>query len=299
MKRTILITGAAGFIGRRLAALLVEKHSVRCMVRDAGRAKDLLPSGVALVEGDMTDAASLNAAVAGVDAVVHLAAAKNDEPATVAVNVGGAANLVAACKAAGVKRVINVGTQASRLARRGAYGETKLKSDEILNASGLEVTTLLPSLVYGPRDSGAFGKLARATARAPFVPVIGDGTVRFNPIHVDDLCRVVEGCLSEPKTAGRTFNVGGSETVTLNALIDMIGVQLGKTPLKFHLPEEAAMLIARMLSGVMSAPPLTVSNVLGAVQSAPDADYAAVFDVVGFKPRPLSNGMKEALSSAL
>lgn len=294
-KKTVLITGAAGFIGRRLAALLVEKYFVRCLVRDVVRVKGLLPSSADLVQGDMTDVASLKAAVAGVDSVVHLAAAKNDQPSTIAVNVGGAVNLVAACKAAGVKRVINVGTQASRLARRGAYGETKLKSDEIFNASGLEVTTLLPSLVYGPQDAGAFGKLARATASAPFVPVIGDGSVRFNPIHVDDLCRVIEGCLREPKTAARTFNVGGLESVTLNALIDLIGARLGKKPLKIHLPEPAAMLIARALSVMVSSPPLTVSNVLGAVQSAPDADFAAVFDAVGFRPRPLSDGIKEAL----
>jgi len=294
-KKTILITGGAGFIGRRLAALLVDRYSVRCLVRDAARAKGILPAAVELAQGDMTDPASLISAAAGVEAVVHLAAAKNDESDSLAVNVGGAVNLVAACKASGVRRVINVGTQAARLARRGAYGDTKAKSDEIFNTSGLEVTTLLPSLVYGPQDAGAFGKLARATASAPFVPVIGDGTVRFNPIHVDDLCRVIEGCLREPKTAGRAFNVGGSETVTLNALLDLIGARLGRQPLRVHLPERAAMLIARVLSAVMSSSPLSVSNVLGAVQSAPSADYAAVFDVLGFKPRPLALGIKEAL----
>ena len=77
----------------------------------------------------MTDLASLKAALTGVDAVVHLAALKSDEKDVVAVNVGGARNLAEACRAAGVKRVINIGSQSSRMARRGDYGNTKAESD--------------------------------------------------------------------------------------------------------------------------------------------------------------------------
>lgn len=293
-KKTILITGAAGFIGRRLASLLAERFAVRCLVRDLPRAKRLLPPAAELVRGDMTDAGSLAAAASGADAVVHFAALKSDEPDTVAVNVGGAVNLVAACKAAGVRRVINVGTQASRLARRGAYGESKAKADEIFAASGLDVTTLLPSLVYGKRDTGAFGKLARAAASSPVVPVIGDGTARFRPVHVDDVCAVVTGCLAEPRTIGRVYHVGGPDAITLNALIDLIGERLGRAPLKLHLPETAAMLIARLLAPARR-PPLTISNVLGAVQSAPDADYGEVFAELGLKPRSLADGLNDAL----
>lgn len=294
-KNKVLITGATGFIGRRLASRLVDRYAVRCLVRDAARAKSLLPAGVELVQGDMTDAASLKAAISGADAVVHLAARKGDEPDIAAVNVGGAHNLVAACRAAGVRRVINIGSQASRLARRGAYGETKARSDEAFAASGLEVTTLIPSLVYGPNDPGVFGKLARVTASAPFVPVIGDGSVRFQPVHVDDACAVVEGCLAEPRTIGKTYAVGGPASVTLVGLIDLIGAAIGKKPLKVHLPYWAAMGIARVLGLFLASPPLSVSNVTGAVQSAPDADYGAVFAELGLEPRTLAEGLKDAL----
>lgn len=295
-KKKILITGATGFIGRRLAVLLDGTFTVRCLVRDAVRAKGLLPPGVELLTGDVTDAASLKAAVSGADAVVHLAARKGDEPDIVAVNVGGAHNLIEACRAAGVRRVINVGSQAARLARRGAYGETKARSDEAFAASGLEVTTLVPSLVYGPHDTGVFGKLARVTASAPFVPVIGDGSVRFRPVHVDDVCAVIAGCLAEPRTIGKTYAVGGPASVTLVELIDLIGAARGRKPLKIHLPYWAAMAIARVLGLFLASPPLSVSNVTGAVQSAPDADYAAAFSELGLEPRALAEGLKDALT---
>lgn len=296
-RKTVLITGATGFIGRRLAAVLSDQYAVRGLVRHLARAKALLPDNVELARGDLTDAASLKAAVAGADAVVHLAALKGDEPDIVAVNVGGAHNLVAACEAAGVRRVINVGTQAARLPRRGAYGDTKAQADAVFAASGLEVTTLLPSVVYGPEDPGVFGKLVRLTATAPFVPVIGDGTARYRPVHLDDVCAVIAGCLREPRTAGKTYAVGGPQTVTYDGLIEGIGAGLGKNPFKVHLPAPAAMLIARALAAVMARPPLTVSNVIGAVHSAPDADYDAVFAELGLKARSFPQGIKDSLSS--
>jgi nucleoside-diphosphate-sugar epimerase len=294
-KKTILVTGATGFIGRRLAAALSGPYAVRCLVRDAARAKTLLPAAAELFPGDMTDPASLNAAARGSWAVVHLAARKSDERDIVAVNVGGARSLVEACRAAGVRRVINIGSEAARLARRGDYGDTKAKSDEILNASGLEVTTLLPSVVYGPRDPGVFGKLARATASAPFVPVIGDGQARYRPVHVDDVCAVIAGCLREPKTAGKTYSVGGPETITLEGLIDLVGARQGRKPLKIHIPGWAALLIARALALVFDSPPLSRSNVLGALQSAPEADDAAIFAELGLTPRALAEGLKEGI----
>ena len=293
--RTVLITGATGFIGRRLAALLSREYAVRCLVRDVGRAKATLPAGVELAAGDMTDAASLRAALAGADAVVHLAALKSDEPDIVSVNVGGALNLVEACRAAGVGRVINIGSQASRLARRGAYGETKARADEVFAASGLEVTTLVPSLVYGPGDPGVFGKLARVTATAPFVPVIGDGSVRFQPVHVDDVCAVIAGSLAEPRTIGRTYAVGGPASGTFVELIDLIGAALGRKPLKLHIPYWAAMALARLMGLFLSSPPLSASNVAGAVQSAPEADYGAVFAELGLEARSLAEGLKDSL----
>ena len=294
-KKTILITGATGFIGRRLAVVLADRYAVRCLVRDVARAKALLPAGAELVQGDMTAPATLKAALAGAAAVVHLAALKSDERDIAAVNVGGARNLVEACRAAGVRRVINVGSQAARMARRGDYGNTKAQSDDILNASGLEVTTLLPSVVYGPKDPGVFGKLARVTASAPFVPVIGDGRARYQPVHVDDVCAVVEGCLREAKTAGKTYSVGGAETITLEGLIDLIGSKHNKKPLKVHIPGWAALMIARVLALVFSTPPLSRSNVLGAIQSVPDTDYTLIFDELGLKPRSLDVGMKDSL----
>ncbi|UPT73857.1 MAG: NAD-dependent epimerase/dehydratase family protein [Elusimicrobiota bacterium] len=285
----VLVTGATGYIGRHLCPLLPD---VRALARDAARAKRLLPAFAEIALGDMTDEASLKAAAKGCGAVVHLAARKSDEPDIAEVNVEGAKRLVAACREAGIKRVINVGSQAARMARRGPYGETKRLSDEILMGAGLEATTLLPSVVYGPDDPGVFGKLARVAAKSPVVPVIGDGRAKYRPVHVEDVCRAIAGCLSAPSTIGKTYSVGGPETVTLEGLIDLVAARAGKRPLKVHLPGPVAMLIASVGASLLDSPPLSRSNVLGAIQSVPEADWNAVFAELGLTARTIAAGLE-------
>lgn len=284
----VLVTGATGYIGRHLMPLLPD---ARAFVRDAGRA-EILSGGAEIALGDMKDAAALEKAAAGCQAVIHLAARKSDEPDIRDVNVEGARRLVAACRKAGIRRVINIGSQAARMARRGDYGETKRLSDEIIMSAGLDATTILPSVVYGPDDPGVFGKLARVAAKAPVVPVIGDGTARYRPVHVDDLCRAIAGCLEAPATIGATYSVGGPETITLEGLIDLVAARVGRKPLKIHLPAPVAMLIANAGAALFASPPLSRSNVLGAVQSVPEADWNALFAALGLTARPIAAGLE-------
>lgn len=283
----VLVTGATGYIGRHLMPLLPD---ARALVRDEARARALLP-GVELALGDMKDADALEKAAAGCGAVVHLAARKSDEPDIRDVNVEGAKRLVAACRKAGIRRIVNIGSQAARMERRGDYGETKRLSDEVLMSAGLDATTILPSVVYGPSDPGVFGKLARVAAKAPVVPVIGDGKARYRPVHVEDLCRAIAGCLSAPATIGKTYSVGGPETITLEGLIDVVAARAGKKPLKVHLPGPLAMLIANAGAALFTSPPLSRSNVLGAIQSVPEADWNELFAVLGLKARPIADGL--------
>ena len=87
-------------------------------------------------------------------------------------NVGGASALVAACRAAGCRRVIAMSTQHVHLARPGVYGRTKRIADAIFLGSGLDVTLLRPSLVYGAGERGVFVKLQRLVRKLPVIPVI-------------------------------------------------------------------------------------------------------------------------------
>ncbi len=144
----ILVTGAGGFLGKDIVKhLLVHGWRVRAMIRSAVNLPFLGNGKLEVVYGDMRDAASLKAAMKDVCAVVHLAASKSDEKDSDDVNVEGARRIVLACREEGCKRIINISTQSVKIKQKGIYARTKREAEEVLHSSGLQVTSLRPSIV--------------------------------------------------------------------------------------------------------------------------------------------------------
>jgi len=206
----VLVTGASGFIGTALAPRLAAAgHVPRLLFRRPPNPVPATPGEI--VQGDLAEPATLGAAVAGAEAVVHLGAATSggrlDPAVAYRVNVGGATALIEAARAAGCTRIVVMSTQHVHLPRPGHYGLTKRMADRLFLASGLEATILRPSLVYGPGARGVFVKLAGLVRRLPVIPVIGPGTWHLRPVFLDDLIDLVVATLARPELAGRTYDV--------------------------------------------------------------------------------------------
>lgn len=280
----VLVTGASGFIGRRLVARLLRGGgSVAAFVRTPSSfAKSLDGSlaeqaGLTVVPGMVEDRAALERAAAGRDAIVHLAAVAGgvDEAAVHAVNVGGTENVLAAARAARVGRIVFTSTISAARERLGPYGATKRLAEERVRAAGVPFVILRPSLVYGG-DVGLVASLVRWLRSFPVMPVIGNGRIEIDPIHLDDLCAVIESCLVRDDVLGRTFDVLGPDRVTLDEFLRRLGDVIGVRRSLLHLPARPSLLLARLLSAVMSRPPLTVDNVLGLTSPARVDREAAV-----------------------
>jgi nucleoside-diphosphate-sugar epimerase len=267
----VLITGASGLIGRRLTARLLQQGvSVTAFVRAPGVLAALAGGGVALARGDVEDAAAVARAAAGCGAVVHLANATGevDEARVDAVNVGGTENVLAAARAAGVTRVIFASTISAQRERVGPYGRSKRAAEARVRAGGVPFVILRPSLVYGGGDTGLVATLTRLLRALPVMPVIGDGRIELDPVHLDDVCAVVEACLVRDDVLGRAYDVLGPDRVTLDEFLRRLGDTLGVRRPLLHLPGPLALLLARALGRVMARPPLTVDNVLGLISPA-------------------------------
>lgn len=266
----VLVTGASGFIGQPLVRrLLDEGHFVRAMVRrtpGAGSANPKLEYAV----GDMTDHDSLDRAAQGVDAIVHLACATGiADPAIVqAVNVDGTRALIDAAKRHGVRRFVFVSTISATRERMGPYGRTKREGEEMVAASGLEWVTLRPSLVYGASDIGLFATLAAYLRKLPVVPVIGDGRIELDPVHVEDVNTVIVQCLTRFDVTGRTYDVLGPEHVTFNDFLGIVSRSLGVNKPTVNLPGPIALLMASVFGMISKRPPISVDNVLGMISPA-------------------------------
>ena len=287
----ILVTGAAGFIGKDVVRRLLENGwRVKAMSRRAGSTSFEFNERLELVRADMRDECSLRQAVAGVAVVVHLAAAKSDEPESDDVNVRGAERLVKMCQTAGCGRIINISTQSAEIARKGKYARTKSAAEKVFHNSGLQVTTLRPSVVYGEEESGVFGTVLKFVRRLPVVPVLGDGCWLSAPVYVGDVSKAIIACIESDNTIGKIYFVGGPECINFDTLIDRICSALGVRRRKLHIPFGLSLWAARILVALWPKCPITVSNVLGSNQNT-DIDIEPARKDFGFDPLSLDEGL--------
>jgi uncharacterized protein YbjT (DUF2867 family) len=254
----VLVTGASGYVGRRLVARLVERGTpVRALVH---RSRQGLPEAVEAVEGDITGASSLARACAGVDVVVNLASITADRKPPSGgydrVNAEGAAALATAARTAGVRRFVHLAGIDTTIGPPGAYLAGRRRGDAAVLASGIEsIAILRPSIMFGGEDAAFIKALARLVKLAPAVPVPGDGSVKLQMVWVEDVVRCIVQ-LADDMRPGQ-FPIGGPDQPTYDEVLDLIGEGLGKRHVrKLHLPLPFFAVQARLLS-LLPSPPLT------------------------------------------
>jgi UDP-glucose 4-epimerase len=223
----ILVTGATGKVGSRLARRLIQRgHQVRALVRDPARAADLHAAGLEIAKGDLLERESLDAAVRGVDAVVHCAAFFRGATPEQAheVNDRGTQHLASAARAASVKRFIFTstglvyGSNGGRLAREedpcaptAAYPMTKLAAEHFLLAiEGLDVRVLRLPFVYGDGDPHIKEAIPMMRGYPP--------TQRMSLAHHVDVAQAVARLLDAPSPAHHIYNVVDDEAPDLARL---------------------------------------------------------------------------------
>jgi nucleoside-diphosphate-sugar epimerase len=237
----VAISGGAGFLGLHLARRLVaDGHEVRTL--------DLAPLDDATLEGrvdeqhgDVRVPADARRLVAGADVLVHAAAAlpiQVTRAAIRSVNVEGAAVTFAAAAEAGVRRVVLISSTAvygvperhpihedDPLVGVGHYGESKIEAERLCDAfarRGLETVIVRPKTFVGPERLGVFEILFDWIREGRRIPILGDGSNRYQLLAVEDLVEAVVRCLDAP-VAGEALNVGagrfGTVREDLEALI--------------------------------------------------------------------------------
>ena len=224
----LVITGASGFIGGRVLHALAERGAtkVTALARDPSRLirhTEWRPEWRA-VQCDLASAAVPADAIPPDAVLLHLAASTGKmSPADMStVNVQGTARVVDAARAASARHLIFVSSIAAGFAdqRWYHYARAKRAAEQLVSASGLPYSIVRPTMVFGPGSAIETALTGLATGGAPIV--LGTGTVRVQPVHVDDVAALLLALVAGAPVGAAPLEVGGGERLTLRELLARI-----------------------------------------------------------------------------
>ncbi len=280
MKR-ILVLGGTGFVGRHLLEKLGQLGCrVTLPTRRLANAKPVqsLP-WVDPVEADIHDETRLAQLVRGHDAVVNLVAILHgDQAAFTRAHVDLVHTLVRACQSAGVPRVVHVSALGAAADAPSLYQRSKAQGEAVLAASGLDVTVLRPSVIFGAGDQ-FLNLFAKLQTIFPVMPLAGAAT-RFQPVWVEDVAQAIVNVLGQRASVGAgrrwsgasskedlvavgnaaVFEACGPDVFTLRELVRLAGRLSGNPRPVVALPRALGRLQARLMELAPGQPLMSRDN---------------------------------------
>lgn len=300
----LLLTGASGFVGREVARRLHRAgHGLRILARspNSPRVRQLAAAWEAQIyPGDVAQAASLEGALEGMEAVIHLVGIISEVGKSTFENVHwrGTANLVAAAQRAHVQRFIHMSALGTRPQAASRYHQTKWAAEQAVRESGLAFTIFRPSLIFGAEDQFA-NLFARISRLSPVLPILGRADARFQPVSVQDVAAAFAGSLQEPRAIGQTYDLCGSDTLTFSEILDQILAATGRHRLKLRIPLPLARAQAAALelvcSRLLRRPPPLNRDQLIMLQEDNVGNGQPARELFGLKGTGFSAGVKEML----
>ncbi len=291
----VCVAGGTGLLGRAIVPALIDTgHEVAILSR-SDPSRDPVDPRATWVRGDVTDPASLISALRGMDAVVDAVQFPNSPVENPKkgytferIDLGGTKNLVDAAKAAGVPRFIGLSGAGAAEDARYHWLRFKWQEEQHIQASGLTWTIFRPSWIYGPRDV-SLNRFLGFAKFLPFIPVIGNGKIRLNPLFVDDLAAHVAAAPGRPAAENRLFEIGGPDVLTMDEIIRTALRVRGKKRFLLHQPA-ALMKVVASVAQFAPGRPLT-PDAIDFILMDPIADTASLREVFGLPLTPLAEAL--------
>ena len=265
--KQVTVFGGSGFVGRAIVrALAQEGYQVRVACRRIELAERIKTAGdvgqITILRTNLRIPASVAAAVSGSQAVINASgiAFQRGRQRYETVHVEGARAIAEAASAAGVQRLVHIsGIGADQRNSTNRFIRSKVDAEDAIVSGFANATMLRPSVVFGPEDA-MFNRMAQIARQAPFLPVVGDGSARVQPVYVGDVGAAVVAVLERPETAKSVFELGGPRVYTYREIAALVLREIDRHKRIVGVPA-GLMKIMGFFAEFLPVPPLTHDQV--------------------------------------
>lgn len=236
------VFGGSGFVGRyAVAALAKQGWRLRAAVRRPDLAGFLQPAGLVgqiyPVQANVRYPDSIARALQGSKAVVNAVGVLtgSGRQSFRAIHVDGARAIAKAAREAGVEQLVHISAIGADRKSKSTYARSKGEGEAAVLEEFPDAIILRPSIVFGPEDE-FFNRFAAMARMSPFLPLIGGGRTRFQPVFVGDVAAAVAACLAGEAKPGAVYEIGGPEVLTFRQLLDLVQEWTDRERFYLHLP---------------------------------------------------------------
>ena len=290
---TVLVTGATGFIGRRLVPALIDAgHDVRAMTRHP----DTYDGPGEPVGADVMDADSLRPALDGADVAIYLVHSL-DDPDFERKDAQAARNFSAAAAAAGLSQIVYMGGLGDDEDQGlSAHLRSRREVEGLLGTDGVPVTVLRAAIVVG--HGGISWELTRQLVKnLPAMVVPKWVGTRTQPIAIDDVVRYLAGVVGHPDALGQVFEIGGPDQLTYREMLQGVAQAMNgrKVPIVV-VPLLTPGLSSRWLALVTDVDVTTGRNLIDSMSTEVVVRDTSIRDVVPGEPLTYEESVRRALA---
>ncbi len=301
---TVAVAGGTGFVGGGIAQQLFERgHRVVVLTRGGEADRGALPDAVELRTADATggNRHGLLEALKGVDALVVSLAFHNSPVESPrrgetfdAVDAAGTERLVAAAKAAGVRRLVYLSGAGAAPDAEKHWFRAKWRAESAVRASGIAFTIIRPTWIYGPRDV-SLNRFIDFARRLQVVPMTNFGTQRLAPVFIDDVATLAADALTSDAAIDQTFELGGPDEFTMR---DVIGRATAAAGVRRPIIPAPAPLLKLLVAPLALLPrPIMTPAAIDFINQPATVDVAPLLARMPRRLTPLDEGLRTYLAA--
>ncbi|WKL57996.1 complex I NDUFA9 subunit family protein [Asticcacaulis sp. ZE23SCel15] len=268
MAELVTIFGGSGFVGKQVVrALAKQGWRIRVAVRKPTVAYDLKPAGdvgqIQVVRCDVRKEADIDRALEGASAVINLVGIlyQSGGQSFDALHRQASATIAQKAAALGIKRFVQMSAIGADPASSSKYAASKGQAEAAVLKAIPTATIVRPSVIFGPQD-GFFTSLAYQTKMFPFMPSIGGGKTKFQPVYIGDVAQAFATIMSSDTHFGKTYELGGPKVYSFNDVVKYVGQEVMAPKPLIYMPFflASAIGIGGDLMAAFGLPPLVTTD---------------------------------------